>query len=365
MENLWKRDFGFFEESGTVDVARAAFMAAFTGEELIASGHTLVSTHDLLEVTDLVKGSMDAGARIIFPINQNTSTIQGEVRGHPAFVAVTRKDRDGDPASLYWAAGEERDDFDDVVVECLINVTAHREAVQKIYAYLQSRVSKNEYAKVVWWYKGDMNAASSKNIFLPPITTKLHKEYYPDIEGGPGKFLKDYLESDAAILLVTGSPGTGKTTLLRHLICDLKLAAHIIYDEGLMDNDGIFQKFLFGKGDVMIIEDADTVLASREHDKNKLMSRFLNVSDGLIKMPDKKLVFTTNITDFGRVDPALTRPGRCFGVLHTRALNLDEAQAAAKVAGVPIPFERKEYTLAQLFNQNATEQRIRKIGFAS
>jgi len=112
----------------------------------------------------------------------------------------------------------------------------------------------------------------------------------------------------------------------------------------------------------MIIEDADTILSSREDDGNKLMSRFLNVSDGLIKLPNKKLVFTTNISDFTKVDPALLRPGRCFGVLHTRLLNLNEAQAAARVANLPIPTEKKEYSLAELFNQGQGGQ-VRRIGF--
>jgi ATP-dependent 26S proteasome regulatory subunit len=43
------------------------------------------------------------------------------------------------------------------------------------------------------------------------------------------------------------------------------------------------------------------------------MSRFLNISDGLIKLPNKKLVFTTNVTNFENIDSALLRPGRCFG----------------------------------------------------
>jgi ATP-dependent 26S proteasome regulatory subunit len=94
------------------------------------------------------------------------------------------------------------------------------------------------------------------------------------------------------------------------------------------------------------------------------MSRFLNVADGLIKLPNKKLVFTTNLTDFARVDSALLRPGRCFGVMKTRELNLVEAQAAAKAAKLPIPIEKREYTIAELFNQGQGSK-VRKIGFGS
>jgi len=143
------------------------------------------------------------------------------------------------------------------------------------------------------------------------------------------------------------------------------MCAHVIYDEALMQNDSVFQSFLFDDAsEVMIIEDADTILSAREQDGNKLMSRFLNVSDGLIKLPNKKLVFTTNINDFGKVDHALLRPGRCFGVMHTRALNLAEAQTAAKAAGLPIPVEKREYTIAELFNQGKKSQ-VRTFGFGA
>lgn len=362
MENIWKREFSVTDEGSDVDSARGVFIAATEGE-LISSSHTLTSTFNVTQVADATLECLSEG-RIVFPSNENSAVIQGDVGGHPVFVGIIRKDISGDAASTYWAINNNRENFDDTIHECFINATAHRDAIQHIFSHLKTRFGNDEYAKITWWYRGD-HGVDNKNTFLPPLKTKLLPEFYPDIESGPLQFLKDYMKSSASILLITGQPGTGKTTLLRHLIADFKLTAHVIYDEALMEKDSIFQSFLFGKGNLMIIEDADTLLASREHDKNKLMSRFLNVSDGLIKMPDKKLVFTTNITDFGRVDPALTRPGRCFGVLHTRALNLDEAQAAARVAKVPIPMERKEYTLAQLFNQSMTEQRVRKIGFAS
>jgi len=188
------------------------------------------------------------------------------------------------------------------------------------------------------------------------------------------------MRSNESVLLITGPPGTGKTTLLRHLITKYKLSAHIIYDERLMERDSPFQSFLFGDsdfpvptgekelecmgGDVMIVEDADTVLTSRERDGNRLMSRFLNISDGLIKIPNKKMVFTTNILDFQHIDDALIRPGRCFGILHTRYLNYAEAQAAAQAGGMLSPAKKADpsYSLAELFNQGKTTE-VRKIGF--
>lgn len=291
-------------------------------------------------------------ARAVMPWSDATVLIYGDYGEHPCLIWIN--------TNTNRRTGSNTKGIHDINIE----VTAHPDAMEGMKSFIGDAFKEEKLAGIKWWTQGQ-HGDNSREIYLPKNNTMILPEFYPDL-GDPAKYIADYIAAEESVLLIAGPPGTGKTTLLRHMIADHKLSAHVIYDELLMQKDSIFQSFLFDEhGDIMIIEDADTILNSREAEGNKLMSRFLNVSDGLIKLPNKKLVFTTNIVDFSKVDQALLRPGRCFGTMHTRALNLSEAQAAAKAAGLPIPIEKREYTVAELFNSQNGRQKIRTMGFGA
>jgi hypothetical protein len=233
------------------------------------------------------------------------------------------------------------------------------EQVRTVDTALRDKFGRSRLARIMWWYQAEHGPDYRSITMEPP--PPIHDSFYPWLGQPVNEYLDRYLASPASVLFLMGDPGTGKTSLIRHFIYERQLKAVITYEEKLINSDEMFVDFLAQDGDaVLVIEDAESLLGSREGGGNSLMARFLNVSDGLVRMAGKKIIFTTNQNDFRSVDPALVRPGRSFDALRARALTHEEACCAAADAGLPIPEEQDDITLANLFNPNVRQ--IEKLG---
>lgn len=356
MKDPFKMEHATYQDTGLQFQLQQQFIADHPNLDIIANYSELNIKISVAEFVKKFKENITTDCRVSMPHGATDLVIQGKILDHPILLWV-------DIRTAAEVNTFKVNSMSDAKMADMLN-----DSINEVY-------KADIYPSINWWFKGN-HGTDSREVFLPPNTQKLHPEFYPDL-GNPIEVLAEYMASDEAVLLLSGPPGTGKTTLLRYLITHFNLKAHVIYDETLMQNDSLFQSFLFsdegqiaapghrpkGKGcSAMIIEDADAILTSRERDGNHLMSRFLNVSDGLIKLPNRKLIFTTNILNHENMDQAILRPGRCFAIIDTRALSFEEAKAAAKVAGMPEPTIAKEYTLAELFNPHNRSAKVKRYG---
>lgn len=243
-----------------------------------------------------------------------------------------------------------------------VTISGSQEVMELILGHLDSFYSTKN-AEIDWWYISNQGPRCT-TVTLDNKNFSIHPEFYPWFKEGPHQFFAEFLKSSAPILFLSGEPGTGKTSFLREMILKHNLSAAVGYDTKLLESDGMFISFLCENRDgMMIIEDAESLVLPRSKNNNSMMARFLNVSDGLIKIPGKKFIFTTNDNDFNNVDPALIRPGRCYASVEFRKLTFDEAKAAVAVASLKEITEDREYTLTELFNPDAYLKKARKPGF--
>jgi hypothetical protein len=193
-------------------------------------------------------------------------------------------------------------------------------------------------------------------------------EMYPFLKGETLESYYDrYMASSANILLLIGPPGTGKTTFIRGLLAHTSSSAIVTYDAQILEKDGFFARFIEDESNIMVLEDSDAFLKSR-NDGNTMMHRFLNVGDGLVTTKGKKMVFSTNLPSIRDIDSALVRPGRCFDIITFDTLTVQQANVLANKLEVTLPVkprgkEMENYSIADVFNQQTHKPKERKLGF--
>lgn len=214
------------------------------------------------------------------------------------------------------------------------------------------------------------------------INTPLEKgNYTPDVVVAFEHIVSDLLNRDPCgrLVILNGCPGTGKTYLIQALLNELDDKLFIIVPPSLMPELGgpSFIKLLRdcigtpkeGTGIVLVVEDADEILRTREGGSTNPISACLNLSDGILgKLLDIRVVATTNIaTDF--IDAAALRSGRLCSRVDVGPLPRTQAEAVfERITGSPSGQMEKHVTLADVYGMSkhrlkAEKKRNTSAGF--
>lgn len=161
------------------------------------------------------------------------------------------------------------------------------------------------------------------------------------------------------LTVLTGAPGTGKTTLLRSLAHWL-VQTHVFYfmpaARFASVESGEIVTFWANENrnsklrKVLILEDAESVLLRRGDDNREKVATLLNLTDGMLGDALGLHVVCTLNSELADLDPALLRLGRLVAHRDFELLNRSEARSLAEHLRVSPPAGDR-VSLAEFFNQ--------------
>ena len=174
----------------------------------------------------------------------------------------------------------------------------------------------------------------------------------------------------AGLYLFHGQPGTGKSTYIRYLINDINKRVIFLPPKlaGNMDDPSFVKILIAEKNAVLVIEDAENLLASREKGNNSAIAMLLNITDGLLGESLGIQVICTFNCKLDNIDKALLRKGRLKALYEFKKLSVTKSITLLENLGITDIFVEEPMTLADIFNtheQNfATKIERKSIGFA-
>ncbi|MEM9991193.1 MAG: AAA family ATPase [Bacteroidota bacterium] len=177
------------------------------------------------------------------------------------------------------------------------------------------------------------------------------------------------LQKRSGLILLHGSPGTGKTTYIRSLVSEFEQLKFIFIQNEfvahLMHPD--FISFLLNQRDaILIIEDAEKVIISREGGQERsVVSTILQLTDGLFSdYLNIKIICTFN-THLSKIDTALLRKGRLIAMHEFKPLALDKTNALLESMG--LEKTKEGMSVADIYNYgekaHANIKKKNNIGF--
>jgi hypothetical protein len=201
----------------------------------------------------------------------------------------------------------------------------------------------------------------------PKINLKLH--YNEDFEAIHKSVIKNINKSNTnGLYLFHGQPGTGKSTYIKYLIHQINKKVIFLSTKmaGQLDSTAMTPLLLENKNAVIVIEDAEELISSRDDLRNSNLSMILNLTDGLLGESLGIQIIATFNTDVKNIDKALLRKGRLSTIYEFELLTLDKTNALLKKLGHTIQVQHP-LSVADIFNFEISsnyEPRLKKaVGF--
>lgn len=244
------------------------------------------------------------------------------------------------------------------------------------YAYIKNLIDKYKKKDKVTneslVYLLGMENNQFKLISSPLKKTKENIElvYGGDFVGFHNNIVKSLKYKSSGILLLHGIPGTGKTSYIKQLTRIVNKRKFIIIPNYMIrdiSNPTLVPFLLQNPDSILIFEDAEEAIKSRDGHGGSAVADILNLSDGLIGSALNCSIIVTFNTGLKNIDSALMRKGRLIGEHEFKTLSAIDSNKLLKALGKNY-FTTTPMLLTDIYNYGEevfkTENKRATIGFA-
>lgn len=259
----------------------------------------------------------------------------------------------------------------------------------------------NYYLSISIYYQNfetifEMVEKIKKFVNIPKFESKIHlivksnyggfilsdfnvKKVKLDVETNYGKefaeknevILNALKDSDrTGLVMLHGLPGTGKSTYIKYLTNKIK-KKFIFFPSNMAEEltSPSFVDFMINQKDsILVIEDAEKLIKSRDEFASNAISNLLNVTDGILGDIMKIKIIATHNTKRDKIDEALLRKGRLIAEHEFDKLPVENVEKLFKNLKIDYkPEDVVPMTLTDVYNFKETllvsSLEKNKIGF--
>jgi hypothetical protein len=213
------------------------------------------------------------------------------------------------------------------------------------------------------------SSLKTKEIKITKPKLDLRKHYNDDFYLIHKKISKQLRENNSSgLFLLHGAPGTGKTTYLKYLLHLVKKKVIFISPKmaGNLDQHAMTEFLIDNQNAILVIEDAEELITSRNQLRNSSLSMLLNLTDGLLGESLGIQIIATFNTNVKNIDTALLRKGRLRIIYEFQKLEINKTNSLLLQIGHTIK-SSEALSLASIFNyateNNTSTPTIKTIGF--
>lgn len=250
------------------------------------------------------------------------------------FNVYSKPDRKGKDSSKYVTKNNSK-----VLISIFYPNYKFFDSLQEEFKFLEEyKVPNQERDYVSVLIKNQYGEYDFEPLDIKVPKMKLELNYGENFKEVYKKIINKLKNNDKGLYMFHGEPGTGKSSFIKYLTTVIKKEFIFIptsFIERFISDPDIFAILLRRKKCVLILEDAEKILISRDKQENQFISTLLNLSDGILSDILEASVILTYNCDDTKIDKALKRKGRTMIDYRFDKLSVEESLNLAKHLKIP------------------------------